>query len=103
MDISVNELKTKLEAGEDFVLLDVRELYEYEEFNLGGRLVPMGELMSQLDAISADKSKEIVVYCRSGNRSAMAKQILQQAGYTQVRNLLGGIMDWEASFGHSRP
>ena len=59
--------------------------------------------MSQLDTISVDKNKEIVVYCRSGNRSAMAKQILQQSGYTQVRNLLGGIMDWEASFGQSRP
>lgn len=103
MDISVSELKSKLEGKEEFVLLDVRELYEYEEFNLGGRLIPLGELMSQLDTISVDKNQEIVVYCRSGNRSAMAKQILQQSGYTQVRNLLGGIMDWEASFGQSRP
>ncbi|MBL0112162.1 MAG: rhodanese-like domain-containing protein [Saprospiraceae bacterium] len=103
MDISVSELKSKMEDKEDFVLLDVRELYEYDEFNPGGRLIPLGELMSQLDTISVDKNKEIVVYCRSGNRSAMAKQILQQSGYTQVRNLLGGIMDWEASFGQSRP
>lgn len=102
MDITVQELHQKLVAKEDFVFIDVREGYEYEEFNLGARLIPLGELMNHLADISDNKDAEIIVHCRSGNRSAMAKQILLQSGYTQVRNLLGGVMDWQARYGASR-
>lgn len=96
MDIDVAELKSKLENHEPFVLIDVRESYEHEEFNLGGKLIPLGELFTALDSVSDDKEAEIVVYCRSGNRSAMAQRILQQAGYTKVRNLTGGVVAWQA-------
>lgn len=95
MDIEVDELKSKLDHQENFVLIDVREPYEHEEFNLGGRLIPLGELFTAPGEVSGDKNTEIVVYCRTGNRSGMAKQILQQAGYTQVRNLTGGVAAWQ--------
>ncbi len=95
MDIEVEELKSKLDHHANLVLIDVREPYEYEEFNLGGKSVPLGELFTAPGEVSDDKNAEIVVYCRTGNRSGMAQQILQQAGYTQVRNLIGGVVAWQ--------
>jgi rhodanese-related sulfurtransferase len=103
MDITVEGLHQKLGEKENFIFIDVREGYEYEEFNLGARLIPLGELMNHLSDISVDKDAEIVVHCRSGNRSAMAKQILLQSGYTQVRNLLGGVMEWQSKYGFFKP
>lgn len=97
MDIDVTTLKSKLDNREEFILIDVREPYEYEEFNLGGRLIPLAELFSAPDQVSPDKNAEIVVYCRTGNRSAMAKQLLLQSGYTRVRNLIGGVVAWKES------
>ncbi|MDZ4707154.1 MAG: rhodanese-like domain-containing protein [Saprospiraceae bacterium] len=96
MDIEVEELKSMVDHHEHFVLIDVREPYEYEEFNLGGTLIPLGELFSLPDKVAEDKNVEIIVYCRTGNRSAMAQRILQQSGYTKVRNLIGGIVAWQA-------
>ncbi len=95
MDIEVKELKTKLERGDDFVLIDVREPYEHEEFNIGGRLIPLGELPLVMDSLTEDQEMEIVVYCRSGNRSGMAKYMMEQSGYKKVRNLLGGMLAWQ--------
>ncbi len=102
MDINAEELKNKLSSEEDFVLIDVREPWEYEEFNLGGQLMPLGNLMQDVTELSVDKNKEIIVCCRSGQRSGMAKSILIQMGYTNVRNLLGGIMDWQSKFGSEK-
>jgi rhodanese-related sulfurtransferase len=95
MDIEVQELKIKLARGDDFVLIDVREPYEHEDFNIGGRLIPLGELPLVMESLSEDQEMEIVVYCRSGNRSGMAKYMMEQAGYKNVRNLLGGILAWQ--------
>ena len=103
MDITVEQLHKKMTSGEPFIFIDVRELYEYDEFNLGARLIPLGNLMTQLNEVSEDKDAEIVVHCRSGNRSGMAKSLLTQAGYTQVRNLLGGVLDWQEKYGTSKP
>lgn len=100
MDISVQELKQRLDAGEsDFVLIDVREPYEHEEFNVGGQLIPVASIMTAIPDLEAHKNEEVVVYCRSGNRSGMAKNLLEASGFTNVRNLTGGMLSWQATFG----
>lgn len=99
MDITVQELKERMDKGETIHLIDVREPYEHEEFNIGGLLCPLGDVMRAIEEMSDHKDEEIVVYCRSGRRSDTAKQIMQQAGYQNVRNLLGGMLDWQEAFG----
>lgn len=103
MDLSVSDLKGKMERGDQFVFLDVREKHEYEEFNLGARLIPLGDIMTQLAEISDDKNAEIIVHCRSGQRSGMAKTLLLQSGYTKVSNLLGGVLAWQELYGNNKP
>ncbi len=99
MDITVQELKQKLDSKQEFLFLDVREAYEYDEFNLGATLVPLGTVVTAIDDLEEYKEKEIVVHCRSGQRSAMAQQMFQQAGYKNVRNLEGGVLAWQEAFG----
>jgi rhodanese-related sulfurtransferase len=99
MEITVQELKAKRNAGEKFLLLDVREPWEYEEFNLGGQLIPVGDIMNKMWELEAHKAEEIVVHCRSGARSAMAQGLLMANGFSNVRNLKGGILEWQAAFG----
>lgn len=99
MDITVQELKEKLDNKESFVFIDVREEYEHEEFNLGGQLIPLGDVMHAVDDLEENMDDEIVVYCRSGNRSAMAQEILEQHGFSNVRNLEGGVLAWQEVFG----
>ncbi|MEA5257605.1 rhodanese-like domain-containing protein [Arcicella aquatica] len=94
MDITVEELKEKIDKGETFNFLDVRNEYEYEEQNLGAKLIPLNELPDRLDEIEAWKNEEIIVHCRSGARSGQAKAFLTANGYTNVRNVLGGILAW---------
>ncbi|MBP8725340.1 MAG: rhodanese-like domain-containing protein [Saprospiraceae bacterium] len=95
-DISVNELRQRLDRGERIRLVDVREAYEHDEFNIGGELMPLGALIPEhLDALRGDEDTEIVLYCRSGNRSGVAKTLLAMAGFTRVRNLLGGMLEWQ--------
>jgi rhodanese-related sulfurtransferase len=97
MNATIEEMKER-EAGteKDYVLLDVREDYERTEFNIGGIHVPLGELMGAFDRLAAHKDDELIVYCRSGKRSAMAAQLLGQSGFTNVRNLEGGMLAWQA-------
>ena len=99
MDITVQELKERLENKDDFLFIDVREPHEYEEFNLGGKLRPLNSFLVNLAEFEGDKDKEIVVYCRSGSRSGMAQQYMQGAGFTNVRNLTGGILHWIELYG----
>ncbi len=94
IDITTEELKQKLDNNEDFVFIDVREQNEYDQFNLGAKLIPLGTLPSSLSELENYKEKEIVVHCRSGARSANAKNYLAQMGYKNVRNLLGGVLRW---------
>lgn len=97
--ITIDELKARLDNGEEVNLLDVREPDEHEEFNIGGRLVPLGEIRSMaFDDIEDWEGKEVIVYCRSGNRSGQASLILENAGYSPV-NLTGGMLAWEEKFG----
>lgn len=90
--ISVEELKNKFDQNEEFLLIDVRETYEYEEDNLGGELIPLGTLMMKLPELEAYKKNEIVIHCRSGARSAVAQQLLLRQGFENVHNLDGGII-----------
>ncbi len=94
MDIQVDELKDKLDASEEFVLIDVREDYERTEFNVGGQHIPFGTLPVNLENLEDFKDQEIVIYCRSGNRSGQAKTFMEQMGYKNVRNLIGGMLEW---------
>ena len=91
-EITVQELKEKIDKGEDFQLIDVREDFEYETSNLGGQLIPLGGILIEADKVSKDKP--VVVMCRSGKRSAAAIMQLQQLGYSNLYNLQGGILAW---------
>ncbi len=97
--ISIEELQNRLNAGEKLNILDVREPHENSEFNIGGVLLPLGQIQSmQLDEIENWKEDEIIVYCRSGNRSGQACLILAAAGFTNVKNLTGGMLHWREKF-----
>jgi sulfur-carrier protein adenylyltransferase/sulfurtransferase len=91
-EIPVEELKRRLDRGDDLLILDVREPHEYQICNLGGYLIPLGELPSRVHEL--DTSREIVAHCRSGVRSAKAVNFLRQAGFKKVHNLSGGILAW---------
>jgi len=94
-DITVEELKSRLDQGEELHILDVREPWEYEEFNIGGKLIPLGELQGAVDDMDEWQEHEVIVHCRSGQRSAAAKDFMVRQGFTNVRNLLGGVMAWQ--------
>src|SRR5271166_1469471 len=91
-DIQVEELKKRLDAGENLFVLDVREPHEYQICNIGGHLIPLGDLPKRVNEL--DSSQEIVAHCRSGGRSAKAVDFLRQAGFKKVHNLAGGILAW---------
>lgn len=91
-EISVEELKKKLDAKEDIFVLDVREPHEYKICNINGHLIPLNDLPKRVQEL--DPAKEMVVHCRSGVRSAKAVGFLRQAGFTKVSNLAGGILAW---------
>jgi rhodanese-related sulfurtransferase len=97
MDITIEELKERMDNGEALNLFDVREEYEFDEFNIGATLIPLGELPDRLDEIVHLKNEEILIHCRSGARSGRAAAYLTAEGYTNVRNVLGGMMAWQAA------
>lgn len=98
MDITVTELKEKLNKEENFVLIDVREPYEHEEFNVGGQLIPLNSIPGAVSNLMEHQDDEVVVYCRSGGRSGMAQNYLRQMGFSNVRNLTGGMLAWKKAF-----
>lgn len=95
-DITVQELYERMKKGEQLNLIDVREPYEYEEFNIGAILVPLGTLPTKLAELDSLKTEEIIVHCRSGSRSNNAKLYMMSEGFTNVRNLLGGMVAWQS-------
>lgn len=99
MDITVQELKQKLDNKDNFIFIDVREPHEYEAFNLGAKLIPLGSIGGALEDLEDHKSDEIVIHCRSGARSGQAQLFLQQYGFENVRNLTGGVLAWQEAFG----
>ena len=90
--IQAEELKQRLDAGENLFLLDVREEHEFEISNIGGHLIPLAELSERVQEL--DASREIVAMCKMGSRSAKAVQVLSKAGFSHVRSLTGGINAW---------
>lgn len=99
MDITVQELKERMDKGDQsFFLIDVREPVEHEEFNVGGQLIPVGEIPGKLEDLNAHQEDEIVVYCRSGRRSGRIQEFMEQAGFKNVRNLAGGMLAWIEAF-----
>lgn len=99
--IGVKEFKREVDDGVDCLLLDVREPHEYRIANLGGHLIPLGELQKRIHEL--DPEREIVVHCKMGGRSQKAAVILRQAGFQKVRNLAGGIQAWSDQVDPSVP
>ncbi len=95
-DITAKELQERVESGEKINLIDVRETYEFEEDNLEGKLIPLGELPKRIDELDSLKNEEVIVHCRSGARSANAKNYMISQGFQNVRNLEGGILAYRA-------
>ena len=94
--ITVTELKERLANGEKLNLVDVREIAEHHEFNIGGELIPLGKIqILEVDQLEVLKNQELIFYCRSGNRSGQACQILDTLGFTNTKNLQGGMLAWQ--------
>jgi len=95
-DITVQEYKSRLDAGEKIHIIDVREPEEYAEYNIGAKLIPLGQVMSmQVDEIDDWKNDELIVHCRSGKRSLQAGMMLETLGFKNVKNLVGGMLAWQ--------
>lgn len=98
-NITPLEVKERLDAGETLHLVDVRQPEETAEFNIGGIALPLGDIQNlQTESIDHLKNKEVIFYCRSGKRSATAALFLEQAGFTNVKNLTGGMVEWIERF-----
>ena len=92
-EITVQELKTKIDNGNDFQLIDVREDNEREFSNIGGDHISMGTIIQNMDKINTEK--DVVIYCRSGSRSGQIANFLEMNhGFKNLYNLKGGILDW---------
>jgi rhodanese-related sulfurtransferase len=100
-EISVQELKQKIDHNEDFQLIDVRETFEYEMSNLDGLNIPLAGILIETDKIATDKP--VIVQCRSGKRSAAAIMQLEQQGFDNLYNLKGGILAWQEAFDPNMP
>ena len=102
-NITVEELKAKIDSGAKINLIDCREPHEYEEANLGGKLVPLGKIQTmQIEDIEDLKDEEVIIHCRSGKRSMMACMVLDQMGFKDTYNVEGGILAWHEKFGHKQ-
>ena len=94
--ISVEALKELIDAGEKINLVDVREPHEHADFNIGGILLPLGQVQTlQIDAIEDLKNEPVYIYCRSGNRSGQACLMLESMGYSNLFNVSGGMLAWQ--------
>ncbi|HUL43053.1 MAG TPA: molybdopterin-synthase adenylyltransferase MoeB [Bacteroidota bacterium] len=100
-EISVQELKSRLDRGDDLLILDVREAHEYEINNLNGLLIPLNQLPARVHEL--DSSREIIVHCKMGGRSARAVEFLRQSGFRKVKNLVGGIDAWAENIDPTMP
>lgn len=98
-NITIDEVQQRISSGESLNLVDVREPHENADFNIGGILHPLGRIMAfQVDELEPLKDKEVIVYCRSGNRSGQAALMLETMGFSNVKNLVGGMLAWRERF-----
>lgn len=96
--ITALALKQKIDSAEDFQLIDVREAFEHDDFNIGGEWIPLNEITLQIERIATDKP--VIIYCRKGLRSQIAIQRLQEkCHFTNLFNLIGGTEAWLKQFG----
>ncbi|PSK88853.1 rhodanese-like domain-containing protein [Taibaiella chishuiensis] len=101
--ITVEQLKARLDAGEQLHVLDVREANEYAESNIGATLLPLSQLRNMdTEAIDDWKQDEVIVHCRSGKRSMEACMLLDTMGFAKTVNVTGGILDWQQKFGNAQ-
>lgn len=91
-DISAAEFQQRILESDPFQIIDVREQIEFSTFNIGGENIPLGKLIRTADELNYDKQLEIIVVCQRGLRSKTAKLELLKRGYSNVRNLNGGIL-----------
>jgi len=96
-EITVKEVKDRLNAGENFTFIDVREVWEYEEDNIGAQNIPLAEIPNKLNDLADLKEVEIVIHCKSGNRASQAQMYLRQQGFQAVINMKGGIEAFRAA------
>ena len=97
--MNVLEVQSRIEAGDNLNLLDVREPMEHEDFNIGGILLPLGDIrVGDTSSIDHLKDQEVIIYCRSGNRSGQACMVLESLGFTNVINVSGGMLAWQDTF-----
>ena len=102
-NISVDELKKRMDSGAKLNVIDVREPYEFAEFNIGGKLIPLGKIQTmQIEEIEDLKGEEVIIYCRSGNRSIIACLFLDTLGFRNTKNLAGGMLAWQEKFGNNK-
>lgn len=100
-EISVKELKKKIDKNDDFQLIDVRESFEYELSNINGENIPLGGILIETEKIASDKP--VIIHCRSGARSAAAIMQLESQGFTNLYNLKGGIVAWATEIDPNMP
>ena len=101
-EISVQDLKQKIDNKEDFQLIDVRETFEFETSDIGGLNIPLGGILIETEKIATDKP--VIINCRSGKRSAAAVMQLEQLhGFDNLYNLQGGILAWQEAFDPNMP
>lgn len=99
-NISVEELKARMDAGEKLNIIDCREPHEYAEFNIGAQLIPLGRFQTfQVENLEDLKEEEIIIHCRSGARSGQACMLLDTMGFKNTKNVIGGILAWQEKFG----
>lgn len=102
-EITVEQLKNRIAAGETLNVIDVREPEEYAEYNIGAKLIPLGNIMSmQIEDLEDLKNQELIIHCRSGKRSAQACMVLEQVGFTNTVNVVGGVLAWQEKYGNEK-
>lgn len=99
-EISVQQLKARVDNKEALHLIDVREEWEYQEYNIGAQNIPLSILMMKIEDLEDLKGEEIIIHCKMGGRSSQACMILEQHGFKNVKNVSGGIHSWMENFGN---
>jgi rhodanese-related sulfurtransferase len=95
MDISAKDLRDRIAKGETLHIIDVREPYEYDEYNIRAVLIPLADLPEKLEDLKNIQHEEIILHCKSGNRSAAAKAFMNNNGFSNVKCLIGGITAYQ--------